>query len=77
METKAVYGFKNGARVQTPLGVGSICARVQEENDWDPDYLVVFSRGEYPAAQWLSISLGNGPCVFKVFGPAEISHAAG
>ena len=64
--------------VKTPVGIGRIVARMvrRGEAPFSPiensRYLVCLSRSDFDPAQWKQVSPGNGPCVFREFGAADL-----
>jgi len=70
--------------VRTPLGMGRIVARIINKDVPTSErsnvrtlienttYLICLSRSDFSLEEWLKVSPGNGPCVFRAFAADEL-----
>ena len=61
--------MQTGQRVIAPLGPATIAAQMVGGN-----LLVLYSRKGYTREEWLKISPGNGPCVFREYSEDELTE---
>ena len=54
-----------------PLGKCTIVAKTPDGN-----LLVMYSRRDFTPEQWVKISPGNGPCVYREYSEDELAEVA-